>query len=249
MSLIQIGNGQVFHSRKEGAANRFNYSAFFLHFRCDQDAELQKHMRDRFRRALWFTSVDYLKGKAGDLDLLVKDFLREFCGYEAEEVWLHTLPRMLGYVFNPVSFWLCRRGGNLEAVLVEVSNTFGEKHFYWIQPPLGISADEWYRAEKVFHVSPFFPVEGFYQFRFDVATSDARIEINYHGPSGALRLATSVQGQLSPLQNYSAAMLFRRYGWMTAMVVLRVHFQALKLWLKKSHFYSKPALPREEVSS
>jgi DUF1365 family protein len=77
---------------------------------------------------------------------------------------------MLGYVFNPVSFWFCHdRGGALRAVLAEVNNTFGERHNYLVAHADGrpIRDGEALRARKLFHVSPFLAVHGDYRFRFE----------------------------------------------------------------------------------
>ncbi len=82
---------------------------------------------------------------------------------------------MLGYVFNPVSFWYCHdRAGNLAAVLAEVSNTFGERHNYLVAHADGrpIRAGETLEARKVFHVSPFMAVQGHYRFRFHARPGD-----------------------------------------------------------------------------
>jgi DUF1365 family protein len=81
------------------------------------------------------------------------------------EVWLHCYPRVLGYTFKPVSFWYCHRraDGSLRAIVVEVNNTFGERHCYLLDAPrYGVEL----QARKVFHVSPFCEVEGGYRFRF-----------------------------------------------------------------------------------
>lgn len=242
--MIFIGRGHVHHSRKEHNRNGFRYPSFFLFFRTDRAGELPQNPILSFRHG------DYLGMTGGTLDGNIREFLRRKLHYETKgEIWLHTMPRMFGYAFNPVSFWLCRRDGNLDAVLVEVNNTFGEKHFYWIKPPEPLSAEQWYRAEKAFHVSPFFPVDGYYEFRFRTATEDVRIDINYHAPSGGLRLATWVVGRLSPSKNVSTLGLVLGYGWMTPMVVGRIHFQAVKLWLKKTKFYRKPEPPNQKVTS
>ena len=194
------------------------------------------------------TPADYLQGDAVSFDSAIKTFLRENCGYEAQEVWLQTLPRIFGYAFNPISFWLCRRDGRLEAVLCEVNNTFGEKHCYWIRPEGGIDPQSWQRAEKVFHVSPFFPVEGHYLFRFSFTESSYRVDINYHGPDGTLRLETWVNGRLALLKDANSWSLILRYGWMTPLVMVRIHLQALKLFFKRARFYRKPSPPQEEIS-
>ncbi len=249
MNEIQIGKGHVFHSRKDEKVKSFRYPSFFMFFRCDQESLLKNIFRKKYFQFMTFRARDYLDGRVGSLDANIKSFLNEFCGYQADEVWLHTLPRMLGYAFNPVSFWICRRQNRPEAVLVEVHNTFGERHFYWIFPKEEITAATWFRAEKVFHVSPFLPLDGHYKFRFQVVEKECRIDIHYYSDEDQLRLVTWVTGKLEDLQNQKLFSIFLTYGWMTLFVIFRIHYQAFKLFLKNFKFYSKPALPRRKVSS
>lgn len=248
MNPLSIGQGSVFHSRRGEIQNSFRYPVYFLFFHTEAAPDLRK----LFTRGLWrvfsLKSKDYLLGKSGDLDELVKEFLKERCDYEAEEVWLQTMPRMFGYVFNPVSFWICHKAKKVDAVLVEVNNTFGERHFYWLPQPVALASQEWMESPKQFHVSPFMPVDGSYKFRFHLEKNSTKIDIFHHSPSGKLRLATWVQGDLSALSSQSPLRLLMRYGWMTPLIVLRIHAQAFRLWIKKARFYTKPALPRQEVT-
>lgn len=247
MNNAFLGEGHVYHSRKQGAGSPFKYPSFFIWFPCADENSVQELLKSKFS-FFSLKAKDYLHQNSTSFESGIKNFLKENCNYAAEDVWFHTLPRMFGYAFNPVSFWCCYRSGQLDAVLAEVHNTFGERHFYWINPTGGIDESQWYKTEKVFHVSPFFPVEGFYQFRFQFSRKEARVDINYHAPSGELRLATWISGKLAPLGEKSFFKLFFRYGWITPMVVLRIHFQAFKLWIKKNRFYSKPALPSKEIT-
>ena len=243
-----ITQGKVYHSRAEGPRNTFSYPSYSLLFNCDDENDLALCLRASFGRVIAFDKRDYLRGLDGELKANVTAFLYETCGYDAAEVWLQTYPKVFGYAFNPVNFWLCRRDGKLEAVLVEVNNTFGERHFYWIKPIELIVADQWYQAEKVFHVSPFFPVDGFYRFRFQVSDEKTRFDINYHSPDGSLRLATWVDGNIEPLKNITLFKLLKKYGWLSAVVVLRIHYQALKLAWKRVKFFRKPPPPTQEVT-
>ena len=87
------------------------------------------------------------------------------------EIWLQAFPRVLGYVFNPVSFWFChKQDGRLRAVLAEVRNTFGEKHYYLLDTGTAMPYGVELIARKIFHVSPFCAVEGLYRFHFMHAT-------------------------------------------------------------------------------
>lgn len=243
-----IAQGKVYHSRSEIARNSFSYPSYTLLFNCDDETQLLTFLKKRFRGIIAFDQKDYLRGASGDLPTNIRKFLAETCAYEASEVWLQTYPKVLGYAFNPVNFWYCRRDRKLEAILVEVNNTFGERHFYWIKPDQLISSDRWYEAAKVFHVSPFFPVDGFYRFRFQVDAKSTRVDINYHAPDGKLRLATYVDGQVEPLEKFTLSTLLMKYGWLSAFVVLRIHMQAVRLAFKRVKFFRKPPPPTMEVS-
>ncbi len=96
-------------------------------------------------------------------------------------------PRFLGHVFNPVSFWLCRDGADaLRVVIAEVTNTFGDRHSYLChRPDLGpITPEDRIEATKLMHVSPFQPVAGRYEFRFDIRPDRLMIRIDYDTPGG-----------------------------------------------------------------
>jgi DUF1365 family protein len=172
------------------------------------------------------------------------------------EIWLQAFPRVLGYVFNPVSFWFCHRSdGALRAIVCEVNNTFGERHFYLLDTgsvmPWGLQLT----SKKVFHVSPFCTVEGSYRFRFMRATKKVSnidrecvvARIDYHDDQGPL-LLTSISGRLEPLTTRSAAKAFFRHPLMTIGVIGRIHWQALKLFTKRVPFFRKPLPPPTPLS-
>ena len=166
------------------------------------------------------------------------------------EVVLQTYPRLCGFVFNPVSFWFCHdRGGALRAVLAEVRNTFGDHHNYLIahadQRP--ISAADRLRARKLFHVSPFFPVDGDYLFRFEIDGARRRVEIDYW-LAGERVLATAVEGHALPLDALTMRRALLRQPLLTLGVVWRIHWQALRLWAKRAVFHSRPTPPLQETS-
>jgi hypothetical protein len=158
-------------------------------------------------------------------------------------------PRLMGHVFNPVSFWLCHdAAGDLRVVIAEVSNTFGDRHFYLCHRDdmAPIRAEDHITAQKTFHVSPFQPVEGGYVFRFDVKPDRIGIFIDYSaGQSG---LYATLVGKLAPLTNlgFLTTCLRRPFG--SRRVVALIHWQALKLWWKGATFRPRPAPPVDEVS-
>jgi DUF1365 family protein len=155
-------------------------------------------------------------------------------------------------VFNPVSFWFCHRAdGALRAVLCDVRNTFGERHFYLLDSGAAIANGSELAARKVFHVSPFCPVEGGYRFRFSRfgrSTGEHTLAcIDYDDAAGAL-LQTSVSGAAVALTDRAVTRAFFGYPLMTLGVVARIHVQALRLWLRRVPFFSKPVPPQQKVS-
>lgn len=167
-------------------------------------------------------------------------------------VWLQTFPRVLGYVFNPVSFWYgYRADGALLAILAEVSNTFGEHHNYLLAHPDGrpIEDGECFERDKVFHVSPFFPVRGTYRFRFELASGRPRARIDY-GDAGGELLRTAISGVPAPLTARRALSAFLRYPLLTFGIVARIHWHAALLYFGKHvPFFKKPVPPTEETTS
>jgi DUF1365 family protein len=199
-----------------------------------------------------FRRADHGARDGSDLEAWLRGVLAEYGLSDTcdGDIVLMTLPRMLGYVFNPVSFWFCRdRGGGLRAVLCEVNNTFGESHCYLVHHPDGrpLQPDEWLEGRKAFHVSPFLPVEGGYRFRFRLDERRAHVDVNYHDAEG-LMLATSVAGRREPLGDRAVLRRFLGNPAMTLGVAARIHWQALQLWRKRARFYRKPAPPPEFVT-
>jgi len=163
------------------------------------------------------------------------------------DITLYTLPRALGHVFNPVSFWTCHdRQGRLRAVLCEVSNTFGEHHNYLAARADGgpIGAGEDLLARKVFHVSPFFPVEGEYRFRFHETDQRCLFRVDYLR-GGALALMTALSGEVRAATVPAMLRAFMRLPWLAGSVLARIHLHALRLWWKGVPFHRKPAPPAD----
>jgi DUF1365 family protein len=255
-AVAQIGFGQVRHARLAPVRNAFVYGNYFLMLpmRSLQANGNGVLARNRFA-PLSFFDADHGDGRGpaqgGALAWLDALLAMEGIGISRSdahadpadgEVWLHCYPRVLGHTFKPVSFWYChRKDGSLRAIVVEVNNTFGERHCYLLDhPQFGVEL----RAAKVFHVSPFAPVEGGYRFRFmftpDRSHTVARID--FDDANGPL-IETSVSGKLEALTAQSVRRAIWRYPAMTVGVVLRIHWQAFKLFCKRTPFFGKPLPP------
>ena len=256
LTTASIGLGHVRHTRLRPARHAFAYRSFFLRLPMRTLAArpwpFRRLARNRFG---WLSLHDADHGDGGDpLAWIDRLLSREGIADATGEAWLHTLPRVLGYVFNPVSFWFCHRGdGALRAVLCEVNNTFGERHCYLLAHAVGrpLAWGEELTARKVFHVSPFCKVEGRYRFRFMLArrADGERFvgRIDYDDADGPL-LQTSIEGRLAPLDERRLLRTRFAYPAFTAFLVGRIHWQALKLWVKRVPFFSKPKPPALDVS-
>ncbi len=255
MAHALIGTGQVRHARLKPLFHQFAYPTWFvlLPMRSLREAPCKALPRNRFA-LVSFHDRDHGDGRADSLhwldELLTQERVRDADG----EVWLHCYPRVLGFAFKPVSFWYChRRDESLAAIVVEVNNTFGERHCYLLHGA-SLAWGRELRAAKVFHVSPFCQVLGSYRFRFmrtDMHPLDASLRIQPprtvvrvdHDDAEGPLLQTSVSGRLAPLTRRSVLAAFARMPLLTLGVVARIHWQALKLWSRRVPFVRKPDAP------
>lgn len=238
--------GHVMHRRLRPAINAFVYPVFYvqLPLRDLAAAECALFSIDR-RNLLSFHSRDHGPRDGSPLLPWIESLLAEHGLPDDGEIVLQTFPRVLGFVFNPVSFWYCRdRAGQLIAVLAEVNNTFGGMHSYLLHrrgEPL-VDGDE-LRAEKLFHVSPFNEVEGAYRFRFQLERPLQLCRIDYDDAEGEL-LLTSISGRPQAWSAVALLKAFLRMPFLTLGVIARIHWQALKLWLKGVPFHGAHPVPR-----
>lgn len=254
-----IIHGEIRHCRHRPVENAFAYRAFCLRLPLSQIGRLEALGLALNRRAMIsLHERDHGQRDGSPLAGWIRTLLGR-AGIDAGgEIVLYTFPRMLGYVFNPVSFWVCHdRAGAARAVLCEVSNTFGERHNYLVAHPDGrvLASGDTLSARKVFHVSPFCEVRGSYRFRFHFGPDRWLARIEYFddagdpgGSDGAPLLTTAVSGRAEALTPASLARLPWRYRWYTLGVITRIHWQALRLWIKRVPFHSKPAPPAEEIT-
>lgn len=240
-AVPKIGFGQVRHTRLKPVRHAFNYPTYFLMLPMRALATSFTTVLSRNRwAALSFYDRDHGDGRADALAWIDELLKSEGIDDATGEVWLHCYPRVLGYTFKPVSFWYCHGADNsLRAIVVEVNNTFGERHCYLLDKPVfGIEQ----HASKVFHVSPFNHVEGNYRFRFMTSQFNTLARVDYDDATGPL-LETSVSGVLETLSTQSVRKAFWNYPAMTFGVIARIHWQAFKLWRKRVSFVAKPAPP------
>ncbi len=250
----QIMFGQVMHKRLFPKVNGFTYGIYYLCLPLSKIRDIPSSWRFGIDRPALssFLTRDHGARDGGDLGVWARGLLKQAQVDTADgEIMLLTMPRTLGHVFNPVSFWLCHdSAGHLRAVICEVNNTFGETHSYICKPPAGgvIENETWMEAEKVFHVSPFLKREGRYRFRFALQGQQVGIWIDFYDAESKKQLLTALSGRLCPLTASSQRRAFWRHPLVALVAVMRIHWHAVKLVAKGIKYIPKPLQKPEKTS-
>lgn len=249
MSAVDHIAGQTFHGRKGTVQNRFRYSIDYVLLTPETAKGPRLFSRNR-ANLMGIRDQDHGGAPAhGTGTAWVRQVLAAHGLSVPARIDLLAQPRVLGHVFNPVSFWLCHDEHDvLRVVIAEVTNTFGDRHSYLVHhPDQGpIAAEDHLTACKIFHVSPFQPVEGSYRFRFDIRPDRIGIWIDFSaGENGVIATLT---GRRTPLTNRAIlwACLRRPFG--SRRVLALIFWQALKLRLKGVAYRPRPEPPAKEVS-
>lgn len=231
----QLLIGQVMHRRLRPAVNAFAYPVFFVRLPLARLAEAGNALFRIDRPGLMsFHQKDHGPRDGSPLLPWIQGLLRQHGLPDDGEIVLQTFPRVLGYVFNPVSFWYCHdREGALVAVLASVNNTFGGHHDYLLFNPdrAPLRDGQELRTDKCFHVSPFCEVEGGYRFRFLLREQRVVAHIDYDTAQGPL-LLTMISGRTRAWGAMALLAAFLRMPLLTLGVMARIHWQAAKLWIK-----------------
>ena len=248
----ELLNAHTFHKRIGGPDNAFRYSVDYVISEPDVDLSTPGLMsRNRFNLAAIYDQDHGGERGKGRGTAWVRDVLRDqgLGRLASQRILLLAQPRILGFVFNPVSFWLIvDENDALRAVIAEVNITFGDRHSYLchhddLSP---IAAADTLVAQKVFHVSPFQTVEGTYAFRFDYAPTHIGVRIDYRRGNGGL-LATLV-GKRRTLTSRAIIFSVIRRPFGSLRVVFLILMQAMILRLKGAQYHDRPEPPEIEVT-
>lgn len=244
--------GQVMHRRLRPFGHRFGYRVFSLYLDLDEldrlDRELPFFSHNRFN-LFSLHDRDHGARDGGPLRPWIESWLGRFgIDLEGGSIKMLCFPRILGYVFNPLSLWFCyHRDGRLMAVLYEVRNTFGDKHGYLI--PLGNHAPGTpilQSCEKAMHVSPFMEMKSRYAFRLREPDERLSILIRQFTADGETLIATHT-GRAAKLTGRELLKAFVLHPLMTMKVMGAIHWEAFRLWRKGAVFHRRPAPPADDV--
>lgn len=243
-----IYEGQVRHRRFAPRRHEFSYGLYLMYIDLDELPALfdgfSLWSSRRFNLA-WFRRADHLGDPDQPLDRVVRDTVEASTGLRpVGPIRLLTHFRYLGYGFNPVSFYYCfnKQDERVEAIVCEVNNTpWGEQHVYVLpeKDNMGRGEHMQFRRSKEFHVSPFMPMDIEYDWRFNKPGEYLNVHMENHREGVKLFDATLKLERLS-MNSFNLARVLVQYPWITVKVVAGIYFEALRLWLKKTPFYSHP---------
>jgi len=244
MSVSCLYVGAVSHRRLRPKPHRLRYRLFQLYLDLDEAESLGRahHLFGFNRPALFsFRERDHLAGDDRPLKSQVAALLAGAGLEGGGPVRVLCLPRVLGFVFNPISIFLCHHAdGAVSAVIYEVNNTFGGRHSYVLPAEIGPDGVITQSADKALHVSPFMGMDHSYRFRLPYPDEVFNFGIQLVGKDGPW-LTAGFSGHRRPLADSAILGAWLSYPLITLMVVAQIHLEALKLWAKGLKYYPNPA--------
>ena len=249
--------GSVRHRRFEPTDNRFAYRVFMTYLDLAEVPQLfDRYLFWSARRAApaWFRRTDFHGDAARPLDDAVRDLVASRTGARPTgPIRLLTHLRYFGYSFNPVSFYYCfdSSGARVESIVAEITNTpWKERHAYVlpVASSVGSGAAWRFRFEKQFHVSPFMPMDMRYDWRFSAPSDGLHVHMENWRDGHAVFDAT-LNLRREEISSASLARALIHFPLLTTQVTALIHWQALKLWMKRTPFYTHPKRPAPPADS
>lgn len=245
-STIYIG--KVMHARKVPVHHKFEYPLYMYAVDLDELPELDRSISwfgyNRIRPVA-IHDKDYLliEKDAGDIkSKLMRLLEKENLHIGITRIMLLTAARYFNHIFNPASFFYCYDAeGTLQTIVVEVNNTFKEQHVYILHEPLDQSGQYAgvFSAKKTFHVSPFYDVKGEYRFYFSELKDDLLVRIHYRRDD-SLAFVAQLKAAGKPLTAKNLRATILKFPLTAVKTLPRIHWQAIKLFLKKVKLHPKP---------
>tara|TARA_Y100000768_G_scaffold90385_1_gene65098 strand:- start:7646 stop:8386 length:741 start_codon:yes stop_codon:yes gene_type:complete len=231
----------VFHRRNLPKVNKFLYKCNYVSIKLPAEDINTKFFSLNKLNILSVNEKDYANGSP-DLFKWCSELIEKKYKNKIDSLELITMPKILGYAFNPVSFIFCYSKNNLICTILKVNNTFSEDHYYInYAAKLNEGHEQNYDIEKLFHVSPFLPREGYYKIKYRNDNDCINFNIDYYNGNNDKILETYITGKKITIENNF--MIFANVfnsAYLVTRVIYLIHFQAVKLFFKKAKFYKKP---------
>jgi len=254
MNAAALYFGEVVHERKRPRLHQLRYKVFSMLIDVDQlDAISAKNKFFSYNRKGLFSLYDKDHGNLGPQQGSIAQWVRgklKEAGLSAgsHRIDLLCYPRILGYVFNPLSVYFCySETGTLCTIIYEVHNTFGERHAYVIKVDDNARSIIRQEGDKEFFVSPFIPMDCQYKFRIQPPDDDVRVAMRVEDKDGLL-LTASFSAYRKPFDDRNLMLAFLRFPLMTIKVIMGIHWEALKLWRKNVPYLGYTPSPKQEIS-
>ena len=239
-------SGRVMHHRLRPRQHRLRYSIFYLLIDLDEADGMAKTLRlfSRNRFNLFsFRDRDHGDGSSMPLRAQIDGHLREANVDAGGPIRLLTMPRILGYAFNPLSVYFCyRRDESLAAIIYEVSNTFGQRHSYLVPVAPGAALPIRQQSRKSLYVSPFMTTDMDYSFVVVPPNDRVAISITGSDAQGPLIIA-KLSAVRRALTDAALLKLFVSFPLLTLKVIVGIHWEALLLWFKGVGLQHRPPPP------
>ena len=249
-----IYTGFVYHKRFLPVEHEFKYPVYFFSLDLAELEQLHRQCAgfsvNRFNFFSFFEK-DYLYGFKGSLMTRVKQFLLDQGAKEdVSAIRLITTPKFLGKGFNPVSFYYCfGQDNNLIYVIAEVNNTFRQSHTYLLNRNDFDNNKFGFSAKKIFHVSPFFTVDGNYKFKLSNLGKNATFEIDYYKENDRLLYAI-LSGKQRMFTSFNLLKTLVQFPFSILLTFPRIVFEAIRLFfIKKLTWYHKPMSAADDTFS
>ena len=244
--------GRTVHERRSPFLHRFSYriASLLIDLERLQEADTLSRLFsvDRFNLYSFFARDHGERNGSSLIDWARNRFDEASVSIGDARLSLLCSPRVLGYVFNPLSIYFAedRKTGALKGVIYQVHNTFGDAHAY-VAPCTGDRAEH-QEADKIFHVSPFFDVAGRYEFTLRAPDERFKLSIFKQREDGPDFMATMTLNR-APLTTRTLSGLFASQPFSTFKTISAIHFEALKLWIKGAKYHSRPKPPASASSA
>jgi DUF1365 family protein len=244
-------DGVVGHARFRPKVHKLRYRIFMMLVDLDEAPALSRRLRlFGYNRAalIGLNDRDHLSGSRTPLKPQVEaELARAGLDLGGGPIRLLCMPRVLGFVFNPISVYYCHRpDGDLGAILYEVNNTFGQRHSYLI-PVEAASGPVVQSCDKVFHVSPFMDMDLRYHFRTAAPDDRASLVVDVDDAEGPMLVAV-FQGRRAPLTDGAIAKAVLSHPLLCIAVLAAIHWEAVKLLLKGLRLKPSPPAPQASVT-
>lgn len=228
-----IATGSTYHVRRHPTHHQFYYKMSYLWLDLDEVDEIQSMLSDIFWMWPRLKTSDYLGKTSASLHQKARTKLTEFVpDYQPQKIVLMAQIRWCGIYFSPVNFVLYGDDEKYDYLIAEVTNTpWLEKHYYCL------NLHHLEPVQKVFHVSPFNPIQMQYRWHIEL---DKAVKIRIDCYRQQCEFSAGINLNRQPLNHNSLKNMVRRYPAQTIKIMAGIYYQAFRLWLKRTPIYPHP---------